>query len=366
MQVPEEAFRAALSRLVVEIPLGLRAAHAPLRVVPATAGDGALADSALQRGLRLDYGRWCQRQESPGDCFSLLRDGLHMDARDRLTLALGFSLDTVWDGAAVAVEEHLGAAALKAMVAGFLASYVLMLAAPEPVLTKSVAVVLTGYLLAYLGLGPLWTLIDASRELVAASETATTFAALEEAGHRFGRVLGENGARIVILAATAGLGGRAALLSKGPTLPGFTQAALQAEGQVGLRLLALSEVRSMAITSASGLVVRLSSTAVAATGMGSDGGRPLAGGKHSGFLRNYQGRPPEELRKGITSLKKQIAEHQDKIAHPERHIPDWSSLDPRQRDALVNKKWPSDIQRQTEQLDILEALLKRVEGAGPP
>ncbi|MEI7924471.1 MAG: hypothetical protein WCJ40_21395, partial [Planctomycetota bacterium] len=40
------------------------------------------------------------------------------------------------------------------------------------------------------------------------------------------------------------------------------------------------------------------------------------GGKHSGFLKNYLGKPTEIIRKGIGSLQKQMAEHQDKIANP--------------------------------------------------
>jgi hypothetical protein len=83
-------------------------------------------------------------------------------------------------------------------------------------------------------------------------------------------------------------------------------------------------------------------------------------------LKNYQGKSPEELRRGIASLQKQIALHKDKIANPEKHLPNWSSLDPRQQEALVQKKWPSDIQRQAEQLDILEGLLKALKEGGPP
>lgn len=272
VQVAEAEFREALSRWVLEAPLHLRPGNDASHVVPAAAGDAALVDSALRKALRLDYGRWCQRHEVPGDCLSLLQDGLDLSAGDRLTLAVGFSLDTVWDGVEVAVGEHLSATALKALVAGFLASYVLMLAAPEPFITKGVAVVLTGYLTAWLGMGPLWDLVRASRELVAASKQATTFARLEKAGHHFGRVLGENGARILILAATAGLGGRAGLLAKGPKLPGFTQAALQAEGLLRLRLVALGEVQSIAITSSGGLVIRLTSSAASISGTGSGGG----------------------------------------------------------------------------------------------
>jgi RHS repeat-associated protein len=81
------------------------------------------------------------------------------------------------------------------------------------------------------------------------------------------------------------------------------------------------------------------------------------GGRHAGFLRNYMNKSPSELRKGITSIEKQIAEHQAKIANPEKAIPNFRQLDPRQQKALLENKWPSDIQRQQQQLEILRGLL---------
>jgi RHS repeat-associated protein len=82
-----------------------------------------------------------------------------------------------------------------------------------------------------------------------------------------------------------------------------------------------------------------------------------AGGKHAGFLKNYLGRSPSEIQKAVTSIEKQIADHQSWISNPELKIPNFRSLDPRQQAALVNSKWPSDIARQQEQLDILRGLL---------
>jgi hypothetical protein len=81
------------------------------------------------------------------------------------------------------------------------------------------------------------------------------------------------------------------------------------------------------------------------------------GGRHAGFLRNYAGKPPAEVRKGIRGLEKQIAEHEAKIADPEKAISGFRKLDPRQQRALIEKKWPSDIQRQREQLEILQGIL---------
>ncbi|MEZ4864116.1 MAG: RHS repeat-associated core domain-containing protein [Caldilineaceae bacterium] len=81
------------------------------------------------------------------------------------------------------------------------------------------------------------------------------------------------------------------------------------------------------------------------------------GGKHAGFLRNYAGRSIGQIQKGISSIEQLIVEHQDKIVNPEKYIPNFRELDPRQQEALLTRKWPADIQRQIEQLEILKGLL---------
>jgi hypothetical protein len=55
------------------------------------------------------------------------------------------------------------------------------------------------------------------------------------------------------------------------------------------------------------------------------------GGRHAGFLKNYTGKSPAELQKGIASLEKQIAEHQAKIANPEKFIPNFKQFDRKRR-----------------------------------
>jgi len=74
-------------------------------------------------------------------------------------------------------------------------------------------------------------------------------------------------------------------------------------------------------------------------------------------LKNYLNKTSAEVQKGIGSLEKQITEHQAKIAGPERFVSNFKQLDPRQQKFLLEKKWPSDIQRQQEQLQILQGLL---------
>ncbi len=103
-----------------------------------------------------------------------------------------------------------------------------------------------------------------------------------------------------------------------------------------------------------GIVV---ATGVAAkTGM-SAYGVAVSGGKHAGFLKNHLGRSTPEIERGIASIEKQIAGHQAKVQNPAAHIDDWASLDPRQQQALLTSKWPGDIARQREQLDILRGIL---------
>ena len=87
------------------------------------------------------------------------------------------------------------------------------------------------------------------------------------------------------------------------------------------------------------------------------------GGRHSGFYRNYLNKPTEQIQKGIQKIQRQIEEHQNLISDPKKYLSeygkgDWDTLDPRQQRALVTKKWPSDIQRQREQQDILKGILE--------
>jgi len=80
------------------------------------------------------------------------------------------------------------------------------------------------------------------------------------------------------------------------------------------------------------------------------------GGRHAGFLRNYEGRAPQELDRGVRSLDKQIGKHQERINNPQQQIPGWDRLDPRKQQDLLTNRWPGDIQRLREQQDILRHL----------
>ncbi|MDD7740679.1 MAG: minor capsid protein [Lachnospiraceae bacterium] len=50
----------------------------------------------------------------------------------------------------------------------------------------------------------------------------------------------------------------------------------------------------------------------------------------------------DSLKRAIRKYRKQISEHEDKISHPEQHIMDWDSLDPRMQEGL-KRHWNKEI-----------------------
>lgn len=83
------------------------------------------------------------------------------------------------------------------------------------------------------------------------------------------------------------------------------------------------------------------------------------GGKHARIITEFSNKPVKEIQKSISSYEKLITEHKDKIANPSKYCPDWDIMDPRRKDALVNKRWPAEIQCYTEQSEILQTILNQ-------
>jgi hypothetical protein len=105
---------------------------------------------------------------------------------------------------------------------------------PEPV-TKGAALVFSAALWGYLGY-EFFDLLRAYAQLYEDAPRASTFAELREIGERFGRVIGPNSVRILVIVGTAAIGETAALASKAPKLPGFSQASERVAASTGLRL----------------------------------------------------------------------------------------------------------------------------------
>jgi len=268
VRVSQEEFVSALTDLMLLTPLSLEFPERRGRVVRASwsASMGDPAQAWMERQ--------CEPSEPPEGCLVLPSNAPPPENLARLRLALSFAMDTVWEGAAVPVSEYMDPLAFKVMVYTALCTYLVLLLVPvpEPV-TKGVAAVLTLYLVAYLGLGPMRELVRAGDRLLEESERATTTGELRAAGQRFGRVLGDSGMRVLLLMATAALGGKGSMAGKGPKLPGFGKAALLSPVRTGVRLEAAGQVGSV-VLGAEELVVVLAPTAVAATAMGPGGGAP--------------------------------------------------------------------------------------------
>ncbi|WNG37305.1 hypothetical protein F0U61_29255 [Archangium violaceum] len=130
----------------------------------------------------------------------------------------------------------------------------------------------------YLGV-EFFDLIRAYVQLSEDAARATTFAELREAGERFGRVIGPNSVRILVLVGTAAVGETAALASKAPKLPGFGQASRAIEVNTGLSLVDAAAGAERIIVSVPEGTIRvvLPVTAVAMTAQ-SGGGRSSGGG----------------------------------------------------------------------------------------
>ena len=263
VEVRHEEFVEAMTDLVLHMPLTLSPPRREGRVI-----------LAAWRGTRDPVQQMLRRKCSPAEpsegCLVLPENAPPPETLERMRLALSFAMDSVWEGASVPLGEFIDPLAFKVMVYTALSTYLLTLMMPDPV-TKGLAAVLTVYLVAYLGLGPVWSMVKAGWELLEESERATTVEALKLAGHRFGHVLGDNGMRVFLLLVVAAIGGQTSFVGRGPKLPGFNQAALASAARTRVSLASAGQVRTV-VLGAKGLVVGLAPTAVAASARGPGGG----------------------------------------------------------------------------------------------
>ena len=143
--------------------------------------------------------------------------------------------------------------------------------APEPV-SKGVAATLTMCLFAYLGVDTVWNLITGWRQLAKKIAVATTFNEVRSAGETYGKVMGENAARVFVMLATAAIGSTAGLATKVPGLPGSAQAVRLASAKGGFRFTAIAEVVSVAIPAKGTVTIALAPGALAMTAQGMSAG----------------------------------------------------------------------------------------------
>ncbi|MFY2562549.1 AHH domain-containing protein [Corallococcus terminator] len=280
VEVNEAEFKSALTQLILDLRMDVafREAEAAdergwVRSRTLLASSTGLADSGSGSSPESLCARICPDADG---CLSLVGGtGLTFSRKDRTLMALSFALDTVWGAVEGELGKMLNPAALKAMVTSAALSVLLTMTLPEPI-TKVIAVALTAAMVAYLGVVPVWEIGRGFVQLWDDAGKAMSVTELQGIGHRFGKVLGTNGTRVLVLLVTAALGGKSAMASQGPRLPGFSQAALRGQAEAGFQLgTALNGgMTSIALPAAGVLNVALAPGGAAALAMYSDGRFP--------------------------------------------------------------------------------------------
>ncbi|QSQ12154.1 AHH domain-containing protein [Myxococcus landrumensis] len=280
VEVSEGEFKSALTRLILDLRMDVAFreeedadARGWVRSRTLLASSKGLAASGSGGSPESLSARICPDAD---DCLSLVGGtGLTFSRKDRTLMALSFALDTVWESVEVEVGKVLNPAALKAMVTSAALAVFLTITLPEPI-TKGIAVALTAAMVAYLGVVPVWEIGRGFIQLWDDAGTAMSVIELQDIGHRFGRVLGANGTRVLVLLVTMALGGKGAMAAQGPKLPGFAQAAGRAQAESGFQLGAAMTggITSIALPAAGVLNVALAPGAAAALAMYGEGRYP--------------------------------------------------------------------------------------------
>lgn len=234
VQVSDLELNEALTTLMLNMPLRVAGSHFPLYLHRKLAlASVPLTGEEWRTPLARSYGGLCERQGTPGDCLGLFKDGPGLDGEDKRDLALALSVNAALEARDAELRSMFSTTQLWTTLSITISGYLALVAAPEPV-SKGVATALALLMWGYLG----WELFDLVRayfRLWEEAAEASTFAELREAGDRFGKVIGPNSVRILLLLGTAAVGETAALVSKAPKLPGFAKAASALESHVGIR-----------------------------------------------------------------------------------------------------------------------------------
>jgi len=282
VQVSDAEFSAAMTTLWLNMPLRLAASRPPLYVGRRLAlASAPVSGKAWQSDLARSYGLHCDRCGTPGDCLTLFEDGPGFQDDDKRSLALALAVGPALEGVNAEVRAMLDPTRMLAMLSISITVYMALLLAPVPEpITKGAALVFSAAMWAYLG-WEFFNLIKAYTELYEDAPRASTFSELREIGERFGRVIGPNSVRVLVVVATAAIGETAALASKAPKLPGFAQASERVAANTGLGLLETTTGAERLIVSVPEGTIRVvlapHAVAMAARGVGAGSPAPTRG-----------------------------------------------------------------------------------------
>ncbi|WP_395857034.1 hypothetical protein [Cystobacter fuscus] len=265
------------------------------------------ADEALKE----KYLRWCEHRGG-SDCLGLLDDGPVLRTDDRRVLALALALGSVFDETREAlVHELLNVQALVSLVVWTVALYCMMWVVPEPT-SKALAAGMTLLLMGYVGLETMYGLMNGWARMADTAHHATTFEELRAAGKEFGKVLGEDAARAMILA-VATLSGHTLghVAARVTSLPGYRLAGAQFDAQGGAAVMGRMETVEVALAREGALARAVVAVDVVATspqgpmalvmlkkGPGGAAGKAPGGRSFATVLRHRGGNQQVELSDG--------------------------------------------------------------------
>ena len=277
VQVSDAEFSAAMTTLWLNMPLRVAASRQPLCVGRRLAlASAPLSGAAWKSDLARSYESFCERCGTPGDCLTLFEDGPRFQDDDKRSLALALAVGPALEGVNSEVRAMLDPTRMLAMLSISITVYMALLLAPVPEpITKGAALVFSAALWGYLGY-EFFDLLRAYAQLYEDAPRASTFAELREIGERFGRVIGPNSVRILVIVGTAAIGETVALASKAPKLPGFAQASEKVATRTGLGLLeTVTGAERLIVSVPEGTIrVVLAPHAVAMTARGVPAGNP--------------------------------------------------------------------------------------------
>ncbi|HEX8437798.1 hypothetical protein [Archangium sp.] len=282
---PQEAAQGLLQAMPEEELLAEVYRDRVLTLVPL--GDKSTLVPEAEAALKEKYLRWCQPRGG-GDCLGLFTDGPYLRTDDRRTLSLALAFSEVLDETRAALGRELSPQALLSSLVWAVGLYLALWLLPEPS-TKAVAAALSVVLLAWLGLDAMWGLLDGWASMAHAAHEATTFEELRDAGDAFGKRVGTDAARALILA-VATLTGRTLgeVATHLRSLPRFNQVQAQwaAQGMEGSVVVAMEEAAAVEVVVEQGraLVVLTSPQAPVAINVLARSGSSGASGGHSGTV----------------------------------------------------------------------------------
>ncbi len=282
---PQEAAQGLLQAMPEEELLAEVYRDRVLTLVPLS-DKGTLVPEA-EAALKAKYLRWCQPRGG-GDCLGLFTDGPYLRTDDRRTLALALAFGGVLDETRAALGRELSPQAVLSSLVWAAGLYLALWLLPEPS-TKAAAAVLSVVLLAWLGVDALWGLMDGWASMAHLAHEATTFEELRDAGEAFGKRIGTDAARALVLA-MATLTGRTLgeVATHMRSMPRFNQVQAQwaAQGMEGSVAVAMQEAAAVEVVveQSRALVVLTSPQAPVAINVLARSGGSGAGGMHSGTV----------------------------------------------------------------------------------